>query len=147
MRTLDERVMLGIAALGIILALYSVYLHYTPEESHVCNLSETFNCDAVNKSQYSVFMGIPVAILGTLAYLAVFLVLLKHKRIMRWLDFTDTDFWQYLTIIALFMFLFQSYLTMTEFLFIKAYCVVCLMSQASTTALLALAARRRFHRP
>jgi uncharacterized membrane protein len=81
-------------------------------------------------------LGIPVAVLGLLAYLAVFLITLKRRAVQQALAFTQKDFFQYLLIVTIVMFLFQLYLTAAEVFFIHAYCIVCILSQLCTAALL-----------
>lgn len=49
------------------------------EGSSLCNLNQTFNCDAVTASAYSNFFGIPVALPGLFANLALACVLLALK--------------------------------------------------------------------
>ena len=60
--------------IAMVISLYLVYLHYAPEGSSFCDISEGLSCDAVNKSEWSELFGIPVSILGYLTFLALFLV-------------------------------------------------------------------------
>lgn len=131
-RSAIEYTIIAAALVGILLALYAVMLHFAPSSSSFCNISASWNCDKVNKSPWSVLFGVPVAILGLLAYLVLFLITLKRNRIQRMLGFTQKDFYQYLFLYALVMFSFQAYLTYIEAFVIHAYCVVCLASQACT---------------
>jgi uncharacterized membrane protein len=128
--------LLIVALLGIAFSLYAITLHYSPDPHSVCNINETFNCDKVNKSPWSVFLGVPVAIWGAISYLFVFLIVLKKKAIKHALDFTDRDFAQYFLLLVAVMFLFQLYLTLAEIFWIHAYCLVCLASQVCTLLLL-----------
>jgi len=127
--------LLAVALIGLILASYAMTLHYKPNKDSFCNINETFNCDKVNKSPWAVFFGIPVSVLGTLSYLAVFLIVLKKRSLMRWLAFTERDFDIYLLLLAIVMFCFQLYLTYAEFFWIHAYCIVCFGSQLCTLLL------------
>src|SRR5690242_13652682 len=108
-----ETGLMAIALLGILLAAYAIPLHYPPSSSSICNISETVNCDKVNKSPWSEIFGIPVAILGLLSYLFVFLAILKRSMVERVTGFTADDFWQYFLYLVAFMFFFQLYLTYT----------------------------------
>jgi uncharacterized membrane protein len=135
------KIILIVAFLGILLSLYSIPKHYATDSSSFCNISETFNCDKVNKSPWSIFLSIPVSILGLMSYLIVFYAALMRKRVQRQTGFTDKDFWQYFLYFTSFMLLFQIYLTMTEIFFIHAYCIVCLVSQVCTLALVYLVFR------
>ena len=56
---------------GAVVSLYLTYLHFTPEASTICQLGEAFDCDKVNKSVYSTFFGIPVAIMGSGYYIGM----------------------------------------------------------------------------
>lgn len=137
-RSKRETAMLIIAFIGVLLSIYAIPLHYAKSGS-ICDISDTINCDVVNKSQWSTLLGIPVAILGLTSYLVVFFAVLFRTRIQRWLAFTTRDFSQYYLLLVAVMFLFQLYLTVAEIFFIKAYCLVCLASQIATFLLLVLA--------
>src|SRR3989338_3068995 len=142
MRNRSEIALLLPALIGLSLALYALPLHYQPSGSRICNLSETFNCDKVNGSPWSELFGVPVAGLGAIAYLALFVIVYRRRAIQGALAFTDKDFWMYAVIIALAMLGFQIYLTLAEILWIKAYCIVCLGSQVTTITITALAVWR-----
>jgi uncharacterized membrane protein len=138
MRPRSEQTLLALSLVGLLLALYAVQLHYSDTPSRFCNVGENFNCDKVNKSPWSVFLGVPVALWGAAAYLVLFVVVLKRKGIQKLLAFTDRDFWGYLLLMASIMCAFQIYLTFAEIFFIHAYCIVCLGSQAIVLGVLAL---------
>jgi len=126
---------LGVIALGV--SAYLTYLHFAPEASEFCNLSDKFNCEIVNKSVYSYidlgFVEVPVSLMGFGFYLFTLVVLcglLKgwdfkklHKsltarcvvKIMAWLSVLGT--------------LFSLYLTYIESFVLYTYCIFCLTSQ------------------
>lgn len=131
-RTATDYTVLAAAIIGILLAAYAVGLHYAPSSSSFCDINASWNCDKVNKSPWAVFMGVPVAILGLLAYLALFVIVLKRGAIQQVLSFTTNDYYKYLFIYAIVMFGFQAYLTYIEAFVIGAYCIVCLGSQTCT---------------
>ena len=128
-------IVLAVLAMGA--TAYLTYLHYEPSASEFCNFNARFNCDVVNKSQWSYIpigsVEIPVAILGFLYYLGVFIGcigLLKkwsftaiHKIfetgrvlwIMRWLTYFGV--------------LFALYLTYIETFVLHTYCIFCLIQQ------------------
>ena len=60
-------VTLVICVLGIAVATYLTYVHYTDPRSLACSDSGVVNCTKVTTSAQSRFLGIPVAVLG-LAY-------------------------------------------------------------------------------
>ena len=68
-------VLLFLSIIGIGLSAYLTYIHYQPEASEICTISERFNCDIVNKSKWSYvdlgFMKMPVSIGGLLTYLVI----------------------------------------------------------------------------
>jgi uncharacterized membrane protein len=130
---------------GILLAAYAVTLHFAPSSSAICNISASWNCDKVNKSPWSLFLGIPVSILGLLSYLIVFFAVLKRKTLQKTLSFTAKDFFGYLTFLTLVMFGFQFYLTGIELYVLHAFCVVCVISQFCTFLLAFLVGREMYH--
>jgi uncharacterized membrane protein len=71
----------GVAAaalFGILVAGYLTAQHNSPDAS-VCNINSTFNCDLVNRSEYSVLFGkVPVALLGVAFYAAMAWLALRH---------------------------------------------------------------------
>ena len=111
---------------GIILASYLTWVHYNPplpgEEVFGCYAGSS--CGAVNSSEYAVFLGIPVAIIGTLGYLIIFIM----SILIIWKNKQNLVFWIFL--ISLIGFLFQSYLTYISGTIIRAYCSLCLTSEA-----------------
>lgn len=66
---------LGLAALGLALALYLVWEHYVawtdPNLEVICDISEALSCSAVSRTPYAVFLGMPVATWGVLGYLLI----------------------------------------------------------------------------
>jgi len=63
------KVIFVLSLVGIALATYSLNDHFGPlDGSGICNISETINCDIVNKGPYSEEFGVPVALIGILFY-------------------------------------------------------------------------------
>lgn len=79
-----------ITSLAIVFTLISLLLlaylsikHYdlksgTTTSGSMCNISETFNCDAVSASSYSEFLSIPVSVWGLIAQISLLLLLLIY---------------------------------------------------------------------
>lgn len=70
-----KRLMTVIAILAICgIAVSSVALqrHYAKSKTEFCDAGESFNCDIVNRSEYSKLLGVPVALIGMLGYGALF---------------------------------------------------------------------------
>lgn len=118
-----------LAIAGICISGYALYLHYATS-SGVCHFNATFDCDLVNKSDYSEILGIPVAVFGILGYAALWIgaALGEKKRMYALLTL-------YASIAG---FLFALYLTGLEIFVINAYCIVCLSSQAVILAMMIL---------
>lgn len=69
-----RRVLVLIALLavgGMAVSSVSLYHHYGTSKTSFCDIGENFNCDIVNRSTYSTVLGIPVALIGILGYLAL----------------------------------------------------------------------------
>ncbi len=49
----------------------SLQHHYATSKTPYCDIGETFNCDIVNRSEYSAILGIPVALIGMIGYAAL----------------------------------------------------------------------------
>lgn len=68
----------GAALFGILLSGYLAVQHNSVDAS-VCNISGTYNCDVVNRSEYSEVAGIPIALFGMAFY-----------AVMAWLGLRNT---------------------------------------------------------
>ena len=53
---------------GMIVSGISLQRHYSKSETQFCEFGEKFNCDIVNRSEYSSVVGIPVAAIGLAGY-------------------------------------------------------------------------------
>ncbi|HVO42883.1 MAG TPA: vitamin K epoxide reductase family protein [Aggregatilineales bacterium] len=115
---------------GLLDSIYISYEHVAGQEV-ACLQGAGWNCDLVQRSVYSMIGPLPVAYLGLLGYLAIFLVLLFEARIPR----------ARIVIFGLSLFglLFSGYLTAIEAFVLHAWCVWCVLS-AITMALFFLVA-------
>ena len=71
MTDLTQRLMSVVAILavcGIAVSSVSLQHHYATSKTAYCDIGETFNCDIVNRSEYSSVFGVPVALIGMLGY-------------------------------------------------------------------------------
>jgi len=129
-RKLFITIAMSAAIVGIVASVYSVKTHYDPNAHSFCSINETFNCDVVNKSVYSEFLGIPVSVVGIGGYVFLLVGLMYYhtKKDMRWLDAV--------VIASIIGVLFSAYLTYIEAYVLYTWCLVCLSSQ---TAMLLLA--------
>ena len=57
-----------LAVCGIAVSSVSLQHHYASSKTEYCEIGEAFNCDIVNRSEYSSILGIPVALIGMLGY-------------------------------------------------------------------------------
>lgn len=87
------------------------------------------DCSSVQNSQWSEIWGIPIAILGALAYLAllgIFLFEKKNRLLAKYADYL-------LFGISFFGFLYSLFLTYLEFFVIHALCQWCILSALCMT--------------
>lgn len=117
-----------LAIIGILVSGYSWYGHYSDTTETFCDISATFSCSTVNKSIYSEFFGIPVAAIGFFGY-ALLLILALQKQIP----------WRYMLAAGILGIAFSLYLTYLEFAVLKAYCILCLISQTDILTITILA--------
>ena len=57
-----------LAVCGVVVSSVSLQHHYATSKTAYCDIGEAFNCDIVNRSEYSTILGIPVALIGMLGY-------------------------------------------------------------------------------
>jgi uncharacterized membrane protein len=57
----------AVALVGAAIATYLTYIHY----SHTAPICTTGGCETVQKSKYAELGGVPVALLGLIAYIAI----------------------------------------------------------------------------
>ena len=117
-----SRVLMHIlAVVGIAVSLYLTYAKLTSSPI-VCGIG---NCEKIQASPYSQIFGIPVAVLGILYYLVVFILANKslHKPLGWWLIFGAV---------------FSAYLTYLELFVINEICMWCVISFADIILMNAL---------
>jgi uncharacterized membrane protein len=114
-----------VALIGLGIATYLTVLHYTGA-APACAIAH--GCETVQKSRYSELAGIPVALLGGLAYLAILATLTRTSEAAR----TATSF------LAIGGLGFSAYLTYLEIFQIHAICIWCVGSAICMLILAAL---------
>ena len=72
---------LVLCVIGAILSAISLHSHYGTSKTEYCDLGETFDCDLVNRSSFSTFMRIPVALIGLVGYAFLFALSLIRGRV------------------------------------------------------------------
>ncbi len=115
---------------GILASLYGLKQHSAEIGTSACNVSQTFNCDLVNKSDYSEVAGFPVAGIGLVGYLMMGVVALFYRKEK------DPTVGKILLAMTGGGFLFSLYLTGIEAFVLHAWCLICLASLSSITGLL-----------
>jgi uncharacterized membrane protein len=122
---------------GMIVSAVSLQRHYAKSATEYCDFSQQFNCDIVNRSEYSTVLGIPVAAIGVAGYGALFLLATF------WKSREETP--NRLLGAALTGLAFALYLTYVEAYELMTWCILCLASLAmiSLISLLAVAVRLR----
>ena len=120
-----------LAVCGIAVSSLSLQHHYATSKTAYCEIGETFNCDIVNRSEYSSIRGIPVALIGMLGYaaLAGLATVYRERRETPAMLFSGA-------VVGL---AFALYLTYIEGHVLGVWCILCLSSLAliATTTVLA----------
>ena len=122
--------LLGLVGLGI--ATYLAYVEITHVEAICGPIGE---CNFVQSSPYARILGIPVAVLGVLQYLAIGVLWVGQRYPVRRLANLSV-----LGLLGLTLFgtLFSIYLTYLEIFVVRAICTWCLGSAVATTILMLL---------
>lgn len=130
-----------LAFLGIAVSAVSLDHHFRTSKTSYCDFGESFNCDIVNRSEYSTVAGVPVALIGILGYAA----LLAFATFYR--EKAETP--AILVMASLGGLGFALYLTYVEKYILSAWCILCLSSLAVifTITVLSLFLLKNFMRP
>lgn len=120
--------LLGLPGSGV--AAYLAYSHWADRPTECGGIGE---CELVQTSEYSDIVGVPVALLGLLYFVAMAFVALARINRIEWLD--DGLEWVRPAILstALAATAFVAYLTYVELFILEAICVWC-VALASLTA-------------
>jgi len=121
---------------GFLDSAYLSLQHYLGFEV-TCSL--VHGCEQVLTSSYSVMFGIPVALLGVLYYLAVFLAMVAY------LDRKQFVFFLVAVILPIIGFFFTLWFLFVQAILLKAFCLYCLVSAGITVGLFVLSAYYIFY--
>jgi uncharacterized membrane protein len=122
-----------LALVGLGIATYLTYGEITSVEVICGPIGE---CNFVQSSPYARILGVPVAVLGILHYLAIGALWLGQRyQVGRWANLSVLG----LLGLTLFGTLFSIYLTCLEIFVVRAICTWCLGSAVMTTILMLLA--------
>ena len=123
-----------LALVGIGIASYLTYVHYDDVQV-LCTGGG--GCEKVQKSEYSKFIGIPVALMGLLGYIAILIALIPRGETPALIA----------AAIALGGFGFSMYLQYRSFVTLDAHCVWCMGSAAVMTLLAIVTTTRAVRYP
>ena len=125
-------ILIAILALaGMLVSAVSLERHYAKSASAFCDFGERFNCDIVNRSEYSTVMGIPVAGIGVAGYGVLFaLATMYRSRVQTPLR---------LLVAAVTGLAFALRLTYVEGYVLETWCILCLSSLALIAMITVLA--------
>jgi len=140
MKPASRRICLVIAVLalaGIAVSSLALQNHYAKSTSSYCDLGESFNCDIVNRSTYSVVLGLPVGLIGIIGY-ALLLALSTLYR-------AKAETPAMLLIATLGGLAFALYLTYVEAFVLAVWCLLCLSSLVLILSITLLSSVMVFH--
>lgn len=140
--------------IGMLIALFLIYEHFSPSASKYCTFGESFDCGIVNKSVYAnvdgIFyflvmdLGLPVplidisslgiffdlltsnAFLGFVTLAFLYCLLLLHERRKGWLFIKDYQVLWWIRGITGFGVLYGAYLFAIQHYILQTYCIACL---------------------
>ena len=125
-----------LSAAGVIVSAISLERHYAKSTTAFCEFGQKFNCDIVNRSEYSSIIGIPVAGIGVLGYgLLLALSTLYRQRAVTL---------SRLLLASAVGLVFALYLTYVEAYVLETWCILCLSSLALITMITLFATLLKF---
>lgn len=134
----DGRLRLAALAFTLVGVGVSGYLTYLKLFNAVSICSGIGDCEAVNTSRWSQVGGVPVALLGLLAYLAIAALLALESRVGFLREWGPAAVFA----VALAGTLYSGYLTYIEVAVIHKICPFCVASAVAMTAVTVIAAAR-----
>lgn len=105
---------------GIVVSAISLQRHYARSATQFCDFNQQFNCDIVNRSEYSSIMGIPVAAIGVAGYALLLWLSTFHR--------SRPETPNRLLGAAFAGLAFALYLTYIEAYRLETWCILCLIS-------------------
>jgi len=122
-----------IAIIGLIDSFHLISIYFQPD---VCTQTGSFfsiplDCGTVARSEYSSFLGIPVAIYGVIFYVSIILVVM-YQRELQFLPITP---YQLLALQVTTGQLVSLVLFYIQIFVVKAICVYCMLSFCTATSM------------
>lgn len=119
-----------VALAGIAISSFALHHHFATSKTSFCDFGESFNCDIVNRSTYSTFLGIPVALIGIFGYLLILALATIYR--------SKAETPVLLVLASGLGLAFSLYLTYVEKFVLMTWCVLCLTSLGLILILTAL---------
>lgn len=126
------RIIAFVAAVGIVISSVSLVHHFAKSKTSFCDIGQSFNCDLVNRSQYSVVAGVPVALIGIVGYIGLLALATFYRR--------NRETPLILAIASAAGLAFALRLTYIEARVLYAWCILCLSSLTAIALITLLSA-------
>lgn len=120
-----RRVIMALAVIGVYLAVRALQIHYSTGLTP-CSINDIWDCGAVNRGPYSVFYGVPVALIGIVGYTFLFVMEALKK-------------WRVMTVASVGALGFSLYLTHIEASILQTWCQYCVGSLITISLITVLA--------
>ena len=129
-----RRVIMALAVVGVYLAVRALQIHYSTGLTP-CSINDVWDCGTVNRGPYSVFYGVPVALIGIVGYTFLFVMEALKK-------------WRVMAVASVGALGFSLYLTHIEASILQTWCEYCVgslitISLITVLAIIQLIVRRR----
>jgi uncharacterized membrane protein/protein-disulfide isomerase len=136
MTPLSRRLLLAFSALGIGASGTSTYVHYRlltdPTYTSFCDVNSTVSCTQAYTSQYGSFLGVPVAPLGLLYFLFVFVMAAVAGRATSKGRETAPAYIFAASTVGL---TFVLYLAWASYFVLQVFCILCATTYVSVAAI------------
>lgn len=115
------------AIIGLVDSIYLTWVKLSNTAAYC--LPGVGDCETVNNSRYAAINGIPIALLGALAYLTILVVLLSERGIAFFASYGPLAIFG----ISLIGVIYSAYLTYLELAILHAVCPFCVLSAITMT--------------
>ena len=120
-------ILLLISVIGFVDATYLTAKHFL-DDPVTCSIID--GCETVTTSKYSTIFGVPIALFGSLYYLAAFILLLLYMEGIE-------SVLKLLVLVTSTAFAITLFLLYLQIFVLQAFCLYCLISTTTSTALFA----------
>lgn len=120
-----RRIIMALALIGVYLAVRALQIHYSTGLTP-CSINDVWDCGAVNRGPYSVFYGVPVALIGIVGYIFLFVMEGLKK-------------WRIMAVASVGALAFSLYLTHIEASILQTWCEYCVGSLITISLITLLA--------